>query len=379
MSEVAEGMDDVDADIGTDDGFSSGGTDGLENSGGMDNPEGFDPPTGEPIDDEEVEEIPEASDPDDDEAVEAQDPDPDAESPAAEAVQPYTPYAFKVGNGPDVAVPGVYKNPADGSLYVHPDAVEGLNRAIHESRLREQDKKENYQLKRQLQTATTKVNEDAVRNKNTALFWENLAKDKQKLWDFINEYEVNKPQLDAANEKAIAQAYYQAGQQLRAPDPQQAQQQVQADQDATIRQVVGQSMHQFKTLGLSENDWEELGEWLDENRTSLFIRANKDHVAENPRIKEGQWVYNDRWTDKAIQRFIAWKGKTQQAAASVAQAQSYNAKRAGQTGAKKAPPALSNRPPQRTAPKERTFKSRREWQDYLLRQDDGDQIRTASA
>lgn len=255
---------------------------------------------------------------------------------------------------------------ADGVLYVPPEAVQEVSRLVSLGRHHETVHRQQIQsFQRQLSEAKESKSQAQVRAEATANFWAALeAKGPQALWDFLNEWKTNKPQLEAARLKAEAEHIRKEAERMRQGDPEEQQARETETRVNTIEGLIDQVRNNPQYKFLSDDQLKTFAKRLWRNQGQLFAQADRDYPEHG--VQKGQLIYQTGYFDEELAEFASVAQAQAQNRQNVADARKFNQQRNAQG---KRGPAVGQGSAQTGRSSggngKQKFKSKQDWQDSL--------------
>jgi len=292
-------------------------------------------------------------------------------TPEAPSWEPTTPFTYTVGQQSH-ALGGAVVG-ADGVVYIPPENREEVERLVSRGRYHEEVyPRERQQWQRQLQAAQNQFNADAVKAQASAKFFDDLANQPdEKILEFIANWRINRPQLVAQQERAVAQELYRRAQEAQAGDPVEREYRQQEQKGQTITQLVNNYASQPQYSFLSQDDWTKFYNRLNRNQAQLFTTADRDYgpheTSNGIPVQKGQIALNTAWLNEELTEFATMVQASQNQRAQVSKAQEFNRQQKA-AGGKRVPPQTGART-STSAPRDPNtgqFKSGKQWRERMF-------------
>jgi hypothetical protein len=255
---------------------------------------------------------------------------------------------------------------ADGVLYIPPESVQEVSRLVSLGRHHETVHRQQIQsFQRQLSEAKESKSSAQVRAEATANFWAELeAKGPQAIAQFLQNWMVNKPQLEAARLKAEAEQIRGQVERMQRGDPEEQQARETETRVNTIEDLVDRVRANPQYKFISDDQLKTFAKRLWRNQGQLFTQADRDYPEHG--VQKGQLIYQTGYFDEELAEFAAVAQARAQGQQNVADARKFNQQRGAQ--GKRGPSvgqgsAQSGRTSGGNGRKK--FGSKQEWQDSL--------------
>ena len=290
----------------------------------------------------------------------------------APSYEPTTPFTYSLGNQTH-ALGGAVKG-ADGVVYIPPESVEEVQRLVSRGRWHEENYvRDRQQWERRIKDAENKYDENAVKAKASAEFFDKLANSTpEQIVEFLSNWRINRPQVIAAQERAQAQELYRRAQEAQQGDPQENAYRQQETKSAALTQVVTNYAQQPQYQFMTNEDWTRFHARLQRNQGQLFTVADRDYgpheTTNGIGVQKGALALNTGWLNEELTEFATMVHQSRQQADQQREARAFNRQQKG-TGKRPAPQtgAKTSTGAPRDAQSGK-FTSRKQWQDHIAQQ-----------
>ena len=228
---------------------------------------------------------------------------PDAQGTSeAPSWEPTAPFTYSLGHQTH-EINGAVKG-ADGVVYIPPESVEEVQRLVSRGRWHEENYvRERQQMERRIKDAENKYDENAVKAKASAEFFDKLANSApEQIVEFLSNWRINRPQVIAAQERAQAQELYRRAQEAQQGDPQENAYRQQETKSAALTQVVTNYAQQPQYQFMTNEDWNRFHARLQRNQGQLFTVADKDYgpheTTNGIGVQKGALALNTGWLNE---------------------------------------------------------------------------------
>lgn len=300
---------------------------------------------------------------------------PDTASPdpnAAPSWEPTTPFTYSLGHQTH-ALGGAVRG-ADGVVYIPPESVEEVQRLVSRGRWHEENYvRERQQWERRLKDAETRYDENAVKAKASAEFFDKLSQQTpEQIVEFLSNWRINRPQVLAAQERAQAQELLRRAQEAQQGDPAENAYRQQETKQTAMQQVVTSYAQQPEYQFMTNEDWNGFYKRLQRNQTQMFTVADRDYgpheTTNGIAVQKGQLALNTAWLNEELTEYATMVHQGRQQAEQQREARAFNRQQKG--NGRKPPPQTGART-QTGAPRDAQtgrFKSGKEWRDHIMNQ-----------
>lgn len=281
--------------------------------------------------------------------------------------EPTTPFTYQVGHATHSL--GDAQVGADGVLYVPKENVEEVQRLISRGRYHEEVyPRERQQLERRAREAESRYDENAIKAKASAEFFDKLSQQPpEQILQFLTNWQTNRPQVLAAQERAQAQELYKRAQAIQAGDPAENAYRQQEQKAQTIQSIAANVGSQYAFL--TPEDRKVFAKRLERNQGQLFLTADRDYASHETSngiaVQKGSLALNQQYLNEELSEFAAMRAQAnaqaQQSTKNVAfnQRQQPRGRVAPQSGAR-----TSNATPRDA--RSGQFTNGKQWRDSML-------------